>query len=205
MPQLQPAAAAAGGGGAGGSSSSGAGSSSDDLGAPDELIAFQDEGDEQDKGAGGRGSAHGDLDELKSSLVHESENRGGSASGSDSEVKAGGRRRGEARGAAGEGAEMGGLMGGEIRRGRFWPRRLNPFSLCLPPDPPLPPQSERPPQPPRESFQKPRDSAAEVIRRQQDGGFFKGTPYPSYPFLMIPELGSPYLPSGALSPSGART
>ncbi|XP_070621756.1 transcription factor 7-like 1 [Erythrolamprus reginae] len=152
MPQLQPAAAAGGGGGgAGGGSSSGAGgSSSDDLGAPDELIAFQDEGDEQDKGAGGRGSAHGDLDELKSSLVHESENRGGSASGSDSE-------------------------------------------------------SERPPQPPRESFQKPRDSTAEVIRRQQDGGFFKGTPYPSYPFLMIPELGSPYLPSGALSPSGART
>ncbi|XP_061448399.1 transcription factor 7-like 1 isoform X2 [Rhineura floridana] len=44
-----------------------------------------------------------------------------------------------------------------------------------------------------------------IIRRQQDGGFFKGTPYPSYPFLMIPELGSPYLPSGALSPSGART
>uniref|UniRef100_A0A8C5WPU6 CTNNB1 binding N-teminal domain-containing protein n=1 Tax=Laticauda laticaudata TaxID=8630 RepID=A0A8C5WPU6_LATLA len=124
-----------GGGGGAGSSSS------DDLGAPDELIAFQDEGDEQDKGSGGRGSAHGDLDELKSSLVHESENRGGSASGSDSEVKAGGRRRGEA-------------------------------------------------------FQKP---------RQQDGGFFKGTPYPSYPFLMIPELGSPYLPSGTLSPSGART
>ncbi|RLV76514.1 hypothetical protein DV515_00016898 [Chloebia gouldiae] len=48
----------------------------DDLGAPDELIAFQDEGEEQDKGAG-RGSAHGDLDELKSSLVSETENRGG--------------------------------------------------------------------------------------------------------------------------------
>ena len=45
MPQLEPAAG-------------------DDLGAPDELIAFQDEGEEQDKGAG-RGSAHGDLDELK--------------------------------------------------------------------------------------------------------------------------------------------
>nr|XP_028564456.1 LOW QUALITY PROTEIN: transcription factor 7-like 1 [Podarcis muralis] len=141
MPQLQPAGGGGGGGGGGG----------DDLGAPDELIPFQDEGDEQDKGSGGRGSAHGDLDELKSSLVHESENRGGGqASGSDSEA-------------------------------------------------------ERPPQQPRESFQKPRDSPAEVIRRQQDGGFFKGTHYPGYPFLMIPELGSPYLPSGALSPGGART
>uniref|UniRef100_A0A670JUH7 Transcription factor 7 like 1 n=1 Tax=Podarcis muralis TaxID=64176 RepID=A0A670JUH7_PODMU len=66
-------------------------------------------------------------------------------------------------------------------------------------------EAERPPQQPRESFQKPRDSPAEVIRRQQDGGFFKGTHYPGYPFLMIPELGSPYLPSGALSPGGART
>ncbi|XP_048685432.1 transcription factor 7-like 1 isoform X2 [Lepidochelys kempii] len=123
----------------------------DDLGAPDELIPFQDEGDEQDKGAG-RGSAHGDLDELKSSLVHESENRRASASGSDSEAER----------------------------------------------PPPPPQ-------PRESFQKPRDYLAEVVRRQQDGGFFKGPPYPGYPFLMIPELGSPYLPNGALSPGGAHT
>ncbi|KAK2512398.1 hypothetical protein Q9233_016292 [Columba guinea] len=68
MPQLEPAGG-------------------DDLGAPDELIAFQDEGEEQDKGAG-RGSAHGDLDELKSSLVSETENRGsgtGTGSGSDSE------------------------------------------------------------------------------------------------------------------------
>ncbi|XP_054145167.1 transcription factor 7-like 1 isoform X3 [Melozone crissalis] len=122
----------------------------DDLGAPDELIAFQDEGEEQDKGAG-RGSAHGDLDELKSSLVSETENRGGPG------------------GAAGPG-----------------------------------PEAERPP-PPRESFQKPRDSLAEVVRRQQDGAFFKGPPYPGYPFLMLPELGSPYLANGALSPGGART
>ncbi|XP_065507539.1 transcription factor 7-like 1 isoform X2 [Caloenas nicobarica] len=132
MPQLEPAGG-------------------DDLGAPDELIAFQDEGEEQDKGAG-RGSAHGDLDELKSSLVSETENRGsgtGTGSGSDSEA-------------------------------------------------------ERPPQP-RESFQKPRDYLAEVVRRQQEGGFFKGPPYPGYPFLMLPELGSPYLANGALAPGAART
>lgn len=44
-----------------------------------------------------------------------------------------------------------------------------------------------------------------VVRRQQDGGFFKGPPYPGYPFLMLPELGAPYLSNGALSPGGART
>lgn len=60
MPQLD-----SGGGGAGGG---------DDLGAPDELLAFQDEGEEQDDKS--RDSAAGperDLAELKSSLVNESE------------------------------------------------------------------------------------------------------------------------------------
>ncbi|XP_039571038.1 transcription factor 7-like 1 isoform X2 [Passer montanus] len=124
----------------------------DDLGAPDELIAFQDEGEEQDKGAG-RGSAHGDLDELKSSLVSETENRGGPGA------------------AAGPGPE--------VRRGRR--------------------------EPPQEQWTPPRRTKAPVVRRQQDGGFFKGPPYPGYPFLMLPELGSPYLANGALSPGGART
>ncbi|XP_045406751.1 transcription factor 7 isoform X6 [Lemur catta] len=66
MPQLD-----AGGGGAGGS---------DDLGAPDELLAFQDEGEEQDDKS--RDSAAGperDLAELKSSLVNESEGAAGGA------------------------------------------------------------------------------------------------------------------------------
>lgn len=60
MPQLD-----SGGGGAG---------AGDDLGAPDELLAFQDEGEEQDDK--NRDSAAGperDLAELKSSLVNESE------------------------------------------------------------------------------------------------------------------------------------
>ncbi|CAM9801677.1 unnamed protein product [Bubo scandiacus] len=159
MPQLEPAGG-------------------DDLGAPDELIAFQDEGEEQDKGAG-RGSAHGDLDELKSSLVSETENRGtgtGTGTGSDSEVSPGG--------------------GGGVAGGKATPSR--------PRSPPSPRRRSGPPQP-RESFQKPRDYLAEVVRRQQDGGFFKGPPYPGYPFLMLPELGSPYLANGALSPGGART
>ncbi|KAK2118366.1 hypothetical protein P7K49_005253 [Saguinus oedipus] len=64
MPQLD-----SGGGGSGGG---------DDLGAPDELLAFQDEGEEQDDKS--RDSAAGperDLAELKSSLVNESEGAAG--------------------------------------------------------------------------------------------------------------------------------
>lgn len=51
----------------------------DDLGANDELIAFKDEGDNEEK----RNVAAGrDLDDVKSSLVNESETN----SSSDSEV-----------------------------------------------------------------------------------------------------------------------
>lgn len=51
----------------------------DDLGANDELIAFKDEGEQEEK----RNVAAGrDLDDVKSSLVNESETN----SGSDSEV-----------------------------------------------------------------------------------------------------------------------
>ncbi|XP_020825165.1 transcription factor 7-like 1 isoform X2 [Phascolarctos cinereus] len=139
------AGAGAGGGGSGGSGSGGAGGG-DDLGANDELITFQDEGSEEQEPSSDSASAQRDLDEVKSSLVNESENQ---SSSSDSEA-------------------------------------------------------ERRPQPPRDPFQKPREYFAEV-RRPQDGAFFKGPPYPGYPFLMIPDLSSPYLPNGPLSPSGART
>lgn len=44
-----------------------------------------------------------------------------------------------------------------------------------------------------------------AVRRPQVGAFFKGPPYPGYPFLMIPDLSGPYLPNGPLSPGGART
>ncbi|XP_078522864.1 transcription factor 7-like 1 [Lissotriton helveticus] len=117
----------------------------DDLGANDEMIPFKDEGEQEEK-ASERVSAERDLDDVKSSLVNESENN---SSSSDSEA-------------------------------------------------------ERRPQP-RESYEKPRDYLAEAVRRQQqEAGFFKGPHYAGYPFLMIPDLGSHYLPNGALSP-GART
>lgn len=43
-----------------------------------------------------------------------------------------------------------------------------------------------------------------LAAKRQDGGLFKGPPYPGYPFIMIPDLTSPYLPNGSLSPT-ART
>ncbi|XP_064451975.1 transcription factor 7 isoform X6 [Mirounga angustirostris] len=104
MPQLD-----SGGGGAGGG---------DDLGAPDELLAFQDEGEEQDDKS--RDSAAGperDLAELKSSLVNESEGAAGGA-----EVPGAG---GGARGEAEVGAEA---LGREHTSQRLFPDKL-PESL----------------------------------------------------------------------------
>uniref|UniRef100_A0A8C0S095 Transcription factor 7 n=1 Tax=Canis lupus familiaris TaxID=9615 RepID=A0A8C0S095_CANLF len=104
MPQLD-----AGGGGAGGG---------DDLGAPDELLAFQDEGEEQDDKS--RDSAAGperDLAELKSSLVNESEGAAGGAG-----VPGAGAG---ARGAAEVGAEA---LGREHASQRLFPDKL-PESL----------------------------------------------------------------------------
>uniref|UniRef100_A0A3Q0T708 Transcription factor 7 like 1a n=1 Tax=Amphilophus citrinellus TaxID=61819 RepID=A0A3Q0T708_AMPCI len=57
----------------------GGGGAGDDLGASDELIAFQDEGEQEEKR---NVSAERDLDDVKSSLVNESETN----SSSDSEV-----------------------------------------------------------------------------------------------------------------------
>uniref|UniRef100_A0AAY4E476 HMG box domain-containing protein n=1 Tax=Denticeps clupeoides TaxID=299321 RepID=A0AAY4E476_9TELE len=121
------------------------GGGGDDLGANDELIAFKDEGEQEEK-ISENVSSERDLDDVKSSLVNESENN---SSSSDSE------------------------------------------------------QTDRRPQPrsETESYEKHRDP---LVARQQDGGFFKGPPYPGYPFLMIPDLTSPYISNGSLSPS-ART
>ncbi|XP_029466263.1 transcription factor 7-like 2 isoform X5 [Rhinatrema bivittatum] len=65
-------------------------------------------------------------------------------------------------------------------------------------------EAERRPPPRTETFrEKARESLEEAAKRQ-DGGLFKGPPYPGYPFIMIPDLSGPYLPNGSLSPT-ART
>ncbi|XP_005520800.1 PREDICTED: transcription factor 7-like 2 isoform X2 [Pseudopodoces humilis] len=61
----------------------------------------------------------------------------------------------------------------------------------------------KPPPPPSPTAPQSRESLEEAAKRQ-DGGLFKGPPYPGYPFIMIPDLSSPYLPNGSLSPT-ART
>ncbi|XP_049729608.1 transcription factor 7 isoform X3 [Elephas maximus indicus] len=78
MPQLDSGGGSAGGG--------------DDLGAPDELLAFQDEGEEQDKSRDSAAGPERDLAELKSSLVNESEGAAGGAgvpgTGAEAEARA---------------------------------------------------------------------------------------------------------------------
>ncbi|XP_041116689.1 transcription factor 7-like 2 isoform X21 [Polyodon spathula] len=65
-------------------------------------------------------------------------------------------------------------------------------------------EAERRPPPRSENFRdKSRESLEEAAKRQ-DGGLFKSPPYPGYPFIMIPDLTSPYLQNGSLSPT-ART
>ncbi|XP_071372719.1 transcription factor 7-like 1-B isoform X2 [Centroberyx affinis] len=129
------------------------GGGGDDLGANDELISFKDEGEQEEK-ISENVSAERDLDDVKSSLVNESENN---SSSSDSEAD----------------------------------RRPQP-------------------RPDLESYARQRELFVEALRRQQDGGLFKPSPYAGYPFLMIPDLanlsnlGNPYLANGALTPS-ART
>lgn len=58
------------------------GGGGDDLGANDEMIPFKDEGEQEEK-ISENVSAERDLDDVKSSLVNESENN---SSSSDSEV-----------------------------------------------------------------------------------------------------------------------
>ncbi|KAM9715665.1 transcription factor 7-like 2 isoform 3-T3 [Menidia menidia] len=65
-------------------------------------------------------------------------------------------------------------------------------------------EAERRPPPRSETFRdKTRESLEEAAKRQ-DGGLFKSPSYPGYPFIMIPDLTSPYLSNGSLSPT-ART
>nr|XP_019938919.1 PREDICTED: transcription factor 7-like 2 isoform X8 [Paralichthys olivaceus] len=122
------------------------GGGGDDLGANDEMIAFKDEGEQEEK-ISDNSSAERDLADVKSSLVNESETNQNSSSDSE---------------------------------------------------------AERRPPPRSETFRdKTRESLEEAAKRQ-DGGLFKSPPYPGYPFIMIPDLTSPYLPNGSLSPT-ART
>lgn len=251
MPQL----GGGGGGGGGGGAGAGAAGGGDDLGANDELIPFQDEGGEEQEPSSDSVSAQRDLDEVKSSLVNESENQ---SSSSDSEVgrlprpTPGDRgpapahppsplcllrRRRGARSPPGTLSRSRGTISPKVRAGRGSPHSPVPLRSVpelRPPTGPLGPVAvpllsaplglasavlghawgalepqvhalgSLPPRCPEGPGLTPA-LVLPAVRRPQDGAFFKGPPYPGYPFLMIPDLSSPYLSNGPLSPGGART
>ncbi|XP_078715782.1 transcription factor 7-like 2 isoform X7 [Lampetra fluviatilis] len=107
----------------------------EELGASDEMISYKDEGEQEEK-ANENADVEHDLDDLKSSLVHESESRGGS--GSDAE--------------------------GDGRPQTFDGRRL------------------------------------EDDGRHRGEGHLISSMYTGFPLLMLPDLGTPCLSQGALSP-----
>ncbi|XP_057362323.1 transcription factor 7-like 2 isoform X11 [Manis pentadactyla] len=183
------------------------GGGGDDLGANDELISFKDEGEQEEKSSE-NSSAERDLADVKSSLVNESETNQNSSSDSEAERRPPPRSesfRDKSRESLEEGeyasrapqppgaALRRAPLGRAVRRPGRGARPLGALSkkflLALS-------RSARPPPSPRRP--------AMLAAKRQDGGLFKGPPYPGYPFIMIPDLTSPYLPNGSLSPT-ART
>ncbi|XP_073096505.1 transcription factor 7-like 2 isoform X12 [Manis javanica] len=183
------------------------GGGGDDLGANDELISFKDEGEQEEKSSE-NSSAERDLADVKSSLVNESETNQNSSSDSEAERRPPPRSesfRDKSRESLEEGeyasrapqppgaALRRAPLGRAVRRPGRGARPLGALSkkflLSLS-------RSARPPPSPRRP--------AMLAAKRQDGGLFKGPPYPGYPFIMIPDLTSPYLPNGSLSPT-ART
>ncbi|KAJ3608206.1 hypothetical protein NHX12_025256 [Muraenolepis orangiensis] len=166
------------------------GGGGDDLGANDEMISFKDEGEPEEK-ISDNASAERDLADVKSSLVNESETHQNNSS-SDSEVREKERKRERETGIIREIATEPVV----VYNSRFF----SPRSLLL-----LLTYAERRPPPRSETFRdKTRESLEEAAKRQDGGGLFKSPPYPGYPFIMIPDLTSTYLPNGSLSPT-ART
>uniref|UniRef100_A0ABM5FLH4 Transcription factor 7 isoform X6 n=1 Tax=Pogona vitticeps TaxID=103695 RepID=A0ABM5FLH4_9SAUR len=148
----------------------GGGGGGDDLGATDEMIAFKDEGEQEEK-TQANVFTEGDLADLKSSLVNESESTGpshGGGSGGGSAPSTG--TASTAAGQTGNAAAAGTGPHGEAMR------RLQ--------------------DPPRVYQEKLPDHMEEGLKHQ-DSGMYKGSAYSGYPFLM---LSDPYLPNGSMSP-----
>uniref|UniRef100_A0A8C4M5U3 Transcription factor 7 like 2 n=1 Tax=Equus asinus TaxID=9793 RepID=A0A8C4M5U3_EQUAS len=192
------------------------GGGGDDLGANDELISFKDEGEQEEKSSE-NSSAERDLADVKSSLVNESETNQNSSSDSEAE------RRPPPRSESFRDKSRESLEEGE------YAPRAPAAARSDPPGPP--PRAPRPRAPLGPAVRRPGRGArslgalskkfllalsrsarplpsprrpAMLAAKRQDGGLFKGPPYPGYPFIMIPDLTSPYLPNGSLSPT-ART
>uniref|UniRef100_A0A3P9HB82 Transcription factor 7 like 1a n=1 Tax=Oryzias latipes TaxID=8090 RepID=A0A3P9HB82_ORYLA len=99
----------------------------DDLGASDELIAFKDEGEQEEKRST---SAERDLDDVKSSLVNESE----SNSGSESEADRRPRSRPDAESRAGLNHPVDGALRRQQDDGLFQPPPYLSYPFFMIPD-----------------------------------------------------------------------
>ncbi|XP_018419980.1 PREDICTED: transcription factor 7-like 2 [Nanorana parkeri] len=139
------------------------GGGGDDLGANDEMIAFKDEGEQEEK-ISDNSSAERDLADVKSSLVNESETHQNSSSDSEAERRPAPRSE---------------------TFSETFPENMFNFVYFY-------------------FFLSSPHRACLAAKRQDGGGLFKSPAYPGYPFIMIPDLSSPYLPNGSLSPT-ART
>ncbi|XP_072846251.2 transcription factor 7 isoform X2 [Pogona vitticeps] len=132
----------------------GGGGGGDDLGATDEMIAFKDEGEQEEK-TQANVFTEGDLADLKSSLVNESESTGPSHGGGSAPSTG---TASTAAGQTGNAAAAGTGPHGEAMR------RLQ--------------------DPPRVYQEKLPDHMEEGLKHQ-DSGMYKGSAYSGYPFLML--------------------
>ncbi|XP_061790308.1 transcription factor 7 isoform X3 [Nerophis lumbriciformis] len=119
----------------------------DDLGATDEMIAFKDEGDQEEK-IQQSSFTERDLADLKSSLVNESETHQNQNQNQNRAVAA--------------------ASSSAVRQRQQAEHRNFP------------------------------NKHLDNVSKQQDGGVYKTSGYPGYPFLMLPDA---YLPNGSISPS----
>uniref|UniRef100_A0A8B9N3M5 Transcription factor 7 n=3 Tax=Neoaves TaxID=3078114 RepID=A0A8B9N3M5_9AVES len=150
----------------------------DDLGATDEMLAFKDEGEQEEK-IPENAFTERDLADLKSSLVNESEGSGSPAA---------------AAAAAADPEVSRAALAAPAPAPRPPPRQAPalPLSVSL-----LPVQAIRRVQDPQRVYQEKLPDHMDDGMKHQDPGMYKGSAYSGYPFLM---LSDPYLPNGSMSP-----
>ncbi|XP_032995979.1 transcription factor 7 isoform X2 [Lacerta agilis] len=143
----------------------------DDLGANDEMIAFKDEGEQEEK-IQANVFTEGDLADLKSSLVNESESTGGGEGGGGG----GGGGTGSSSSSSSQTSNAAATVATAAGAHSEAIRRL---------------------QDPQRVYQEKLPDHMEDGLKHQDPGMYKGSSYSGYPFLMLSDA---YLPNGSMSP-----
>ncbi|XP_053232779.1 transcription factor 7 isoform X10 [Podarcis raffonei] len=143
----------------------------DDLGANDEMLAFKDEGEQEEK-IQANVFTEGDLADLKSSLVNESESTGG--------------------GGGGEGGGGGGTGSSTTTSSQTSNAAATVATTAVAHS-----EAIRRLQDPQRVYQEKLPDHMEDGLKHQDPGMYKGSSYSGYPFLMLSDA---YLPNGSMSP-----